>query len=217
MATLQKNIRSLSRTGRLSAQANNYQRQPISGSVQVADLQDPAPISGVGSISTISGGILLPDMFTSSVSFTHINGTANPQNVLFIDPIGLVKSKAKLIDTVAPTRCSFGSAEIFNEWLASTKVTFKGINYKVSQLNQQAELFNFYKAWGKGVIIQEEDPLDYERNTPNNPNILTFACEIAMTKTSGFSMIVQANTNVYLTFYMKEEMDQLVLDSNATV
>ncbi|KYP13042.1 MAG: hypothetical protein A1D16_04880 [Flavihumibacter sp. CACIAM 22H1] len=145
------------------------------------------------------------------MNFTHINATAAAQHVLFIDPIGLVANKAKLTGTVAPTSCSFGSAEIFNDWLKSTKVTFKGINYKVSQLAQQAELFSFYKAWGKGVIVQEETPLDYERNTPNNPNILTFACEIAMTKTSGFSMIVQANTQISLTFYMQEEMGQLVI------
>ncbi len=174
-------------------------------------MMDAAPISGVGSISTIPGGIILPDMFTSSVSFTHRNLTPDPQHVLFIDPIGLVAQKAKITGFVLPTSCSFGSPATFNAWLASTKVTFKGINYKVSQLAQQSELFNFYKAWGKGVIIQEEDPLDYERNTPNNPNIMTFACDIAITKTSGFSMIVQGNTTVNLTFYMKEEMGQLVI------
>lgn len=212
MATLQKNIQTLSRIN-TNAQVNSSgviaQRQ----NVQIANLQDMAPISGVGSISSIPGGVILPDMFTSSVSFTHINASADPQHVLFIDPIGLVAAKAKLTGMVLPTTCSFGTPEIFNEWLASTKVTFKGINYKVSQLGQQAELFNFYKAWGKGVIITEESPLDYERNTPNNPNILTFACEIAMTKTSGFSMIVQPNTEISMTFYMKEEMDQLVIQN----
>lgn len=212
MATLQKNIQALTKTGRLNAQLTNSKALQT-GNVQVADLQDLGPLSGVGSIATISGGIVLPDMFTSSVSFTHNNATASAQNVLFIDPIGLVANKAKLAGTVSPTSCSFGSFDIFNDWLKSTKVTFKGINYKVSQLAQQSELFSFYKAWGKGVIIQEESPLDYERNTPNNPNILTFACEIAMTKTSGFSMIVQPNTQISLTFYMQEEMDQLVISN----
>jgi hypothetical protein len=208
MATLQKNIAVLS--NRPNTFSNSVQSRNTSN-VTVADMMDAAPISGVGSISTIPGGIILPDMFTSSVSFTHRNLTPDPQNVLFIDPIGLVSQKAKLTGAIPPTSCSFGSAATFNAWLASTKVTFKGINYKVSQLAQQSELFNFYKAWGKGVIMQEEDPLDYERNTPNNPNIMTFACDIAITKTSGFSMIVQGNTTINLTFYMKEEMSQLVI------
>ncbi|KYP13043.1 MAG: hypothetical protein A1D16_04885 [Flavihumibacter sp. CACIAM 22H1] len=52
MATLQKNIQALTKTGRLS---NTKSLQM--GNVQVADLQDLGPLSGVGSIATISGGL----------------------------------------------------------------------------------------------------------------------------------------------------------------
>lgn len=170
--------------------------------VSNVSLVDDNKISGIGSLSTVPGGLVQGQKLPSVVTFSYSNTGLVTETLLMFDSLGLVANKfLSGITPVTPTSTNLGTNAIARTYFLTRPMMFKGFNYEVSNVNQQANDIRYYVADADSGNYNTLTPAAFQRNTPNNPRILTFVSQILVTAQSGIAVNVFAGETVTFSFY----------------
>ena len=170
--------------------------------VSNVSLVDDNKISGIGSLSTVPGGLVSGQKLPSVVTFSYTNVGLVTETLLMFDSLNLVDAKFLAgITPVVPTATNLGTNAIAKQYFMTRPMMFKGFNYEVSNVSQQANDIRYYVADADSGNYNTLTPAAFQRNTPNNPRILTFVSQILVTAQTGIAVDVLAGETVTFSFY----------------
>ena len=162
------------------------------------------PISSFGSVADLRGFSSNSRRMPSSVILTMTNAGLLPLEYVVGDPDGMVAGKLGRAFTQPNSAQGISVAAVQNS-LRSAALLIKGMNYASSNGPLQfAQTFQFADADYDRLSITDIQPTEAERNTAQNPNLLTlnFKEPYELDWNSAFLITVPAGESVTLTFFI---------------
>lgn len=170
--------------------------------VMPALIRDNSPVSGLGTVSEIPGGAIVQQNFENTISWGYTNTTGNAVQLVLFDPTGIVANQLGITGEDPLTSNIATLATIWNAYLLTRQYLFKGFNYTVSNAVAQLGLdITIATASASGVNSTRLTPSSFQRNTAQNPNLLTFAGNILITPNHAVIVTVPDTLSVNFDFY----------------
>jgi hypothetical protein len=186
---------------------------------QSATLADVSPISGIGTVSKVSG-LNSPDPWNPTVSmqYTHSGGPGAETLILF-DSAGLIEGLLAPATPVFPTTTNFGglgSNPILRAFYLANVVEFQGFNYQINgtvavQAAQLANSIRYITATGPTLETKNLDPQSFARNTAQNQYLFTFEADMLIKSNRAIVLTVEPGATVSFSFYTKVQYNSYVV------
>jgi hypothetical protein len=187
---------------------------------QSATLADVSPISGIGTVSKVSG-LNSPDPWNPvvSMSYTHSGGPGAESLILF-DSAGLIEALLNPTSPVFPSTTNFGGAgsnNIVRAFYLSQVVEFNGFNYQISgttavQTAQLANSIKYITAQGPTLDQKNLDPQSFARNTAQNQFLFTFEADLLIKQNRAMIVQVEPGATVTFSFYTKVQYNSYIVN-----
>lgn len=187
---------------------------------QSATLADVSPISGIGTVSKVSG-LNSPDPWNPTVSMSYTNTSGGPETLILFDSAGLVEALLNPAAPVFPLTTNFGGAgsnPILRAFYLSNVVEFNGFNYQISapttviQTAQLANSIRYVTAQGPTLDQKNLDPQSFARNTAQNQFLFTFEADLLIKSNRALVLTVEDDATVTFSFYTKVQYNSYIVN-----
>jgi hypothetical protein len=182
------------------AVVDGRQAERLTPPVQVST----TPISSFGSVADMRGFSSNSRRMPSSLIFTITNGTAGVLTYVIGDPDGMVAGKLGRTFT-QPTSAQGITVAAAQNSLRSAALLITGMNYSTNNgATQFSRTFQFVDADYDRANVIDIRPTEAERNTAQNPNLLTlnFKEPFELDWNSAFLIDVPNGGTVTLTLFI---------------
>lgn len=185
---------------------------------QAATLADVSPISGIGTVSKVSG-LNSPDPWNPTVSMQYTNAGPAAETLILFDSAGLIEALLAPTSPVFPTTTNFGGAgsnTILRAFYLANVVEFQGFNYQINgtapvQAAQLANSIRYITATGPTLETKNLDPQSFARNTAQNQYLFTFEADMLIKSNRAIVLTVEPGATVSFSFYTKVQYNSYVV------